>query len=165
MLYIITGLMASGKSTVAQALAKCLPKAVHLRGDIFRKMMVSGRVDMGPEPDPEAIAQLELRYRLSAMVAAEYLKAGFDVVLQDNYYGKYWADILGTLSAWKPRAFVLNPGLQVLKAREEARGKAGYHAYAVAALYEDFHDTTPRLGTWVDNSHMTVDETVEVLLG
>ena len=38
---LITGVMASGKSTIAQLLAEKLPKAVHLRGDTFRKMIVS----------------------------------------------------------------------------------------------------------------------------
>ena len=43
---VITGIMASGKSTVAEALAKRFAKAVHLRGDIFRRMVVSGRAEM-----------------------------------------------------------------------------------------------------------------------
>jgi type II secretory pathway predicted ATPase ExeA len=40
---IVTGVMAAGKSTAAQLLADRLPKAVHLRGDIFRRMIVTGR--------------------------------------------------------------------------------------------------------------------------
>jgi deoxyadenosine/deoxycytidine kinase len=32
---LITGNMAAGKSSVAQALAERLPKSVHLRGDVF----------------------------------------------------------------------------------------------------------------------------------
>ncbi|WP_329202698.1 AAA family ATPase [Streptomyces sp. NBC_01435] len=39
---LITGVMASGKSTVAQALAERLPRAAHVRGDVFRRMVVSG---------------------------------------------------------------------------------------------------------------------------
>ena len=115
MLFIITGLMASGKSTVAEALARRLPRAVHLRGDLFRRMIVSGRAEMGPAPSQEALDQLQLRYHLSAMVAIQYLKAGFDVVLQDNYYGQHWADMLDKLSGWQPKAFVLDPGLQVIQ--------------------------------------------------
>ena len=45
-IYLITGVMASGKSTVAQLLAERLPRAVHLRGDVFRRMIVSGREEM-----------------------------------------------------------------------------------------------------------------------
>lgn len=40
---LVTGVMASGKSTVAQLLAERLPGSVHLRGDGFRQMIVSGR--------------------------------------------------------------------------------------------------------------------------
>ena len=42
-IFLITGLMASGKSTVAQVLAERLPRSVHLRGDAFRRMIVNGQ--------------------------------------------------------------------------------------------------------------------------
>ena len=45
-IYLITGPMASGKSTIAELVASSLPKAVHLRGDIFRRMITSGREEM-----------------------------------------------------------------------------------------------------------------------
>ena len=51
--YLITGVMASGKSTVAQRLAERLPRAVHLRGDVFRRMIVSGREEMRPDAPEE----------------------------------------------------------------------------------------------------------------
>ena len=38
-IYLITGPMASGKSTIAELVASSLPKAVHLRGDIFRRYL------------------------------------------------------------------------------------------------------------------------------
>ena len=43
---LITGNMAAGKSTVAQALAERLPMSVHLRGDRFRRMIVNGQAEM-----------------------------------------------------------------------------------------------------------------------
>ncbi|MDQ0761187.1 putative kinase [Streptomyces canus] len=42
---LVTGVMAAGKSTVAQALAERLPRAAHVRGDVFRRMIVSGRAE------------------------------------------------------------------------------------------------------------------------
>ncbi|MFD9885204.1 AAA family ATPase, partial [Streptomyces alboflavus] len=45
---VITGIMAAGKSTVAQALAERLPRAAHVRGDVFRRMIVSGRQEYEP---------------------------------------------------------------------------------------------------------------------
>jgi predicted kinase len=44
---LITGNMAAGKSSVAQALAERLPRSVHLRGDAFRRMIVNGRAEIG----------------------------------------------------------------------------------------------------------------------
>lgn len=51
---VITGLMAAGKSTVAQALAARLPAAAHVRGDGFRRMIVSGRAEMTPPLSKDA---------------------------------------------------------------------------------------------------------------
>lgn len=65
-IFLITGIMAAGKSTVAQALAERLPKSVHVRGDVFRRMIISGRKEMTVDYDDEALVQLRLRYRLAA---------------------------------------------------------------------------------------------------
>lgn len=48
-IYIITGIMASGKSTISQMLAEQFDKGVHVHGDMFRKMTVKGSVGMTPE--------------------------------------------------------------------------------------------------------------------
>lgn len=87
-IYLITGVMASGKSTVAELLASKIAKSVHLRGDIFRTMIVSGRAEMSAQLFDEAIRQLHLRYRLAADAAKTYFDNGFSVVMQDNYYGE-----------------------------------------------------------------------------
>ncbi|MFD1828890.1 hypothetical protein ACFSJS_04325 [Streptomyces desertarenae] len=54
---LVTGVMASGESTVAQALAERLPRAAHVRGDVFRRMIVSGREEMLPDPSPGALGR------------------------------------------------------------------------------------------------------------
>lgn len=68
-LFIITGAMAAGKSTVAQLLAERLQKSVHLRGEVLRRMIVKGRTEMGPELSQEARAQLALRHRFAGDAA------------------------------------------------------------------------------------------------
>ncbi|GAA2421569.1 hypothetical protein [Streptomyces coeruleofuscus] len=52
----VTGVMAAGKSTVAQAPAEALPRAAHVRGDVFRRMIVSGREEYVPGAGDEAEA-------------------------------------------------------------------------------------------------------------
>ncbi|WP_052447456.1 hypothetical protein [Clostridium polynesiense] len=80
--------MALGKSTIAQKLAETFDKGVHLRGDIFRRMIVRGGIDMTPQHSEEALQQLRLRFKMAAKAAEMYYNAGFSVVLQDNYLGE-----------------------------------------------------------------------------
>src|SRR5690348_12387145 len=89
---VITGIMASGKSAVAQALAERLPISVHLRGDLFRRMVVNGQAAITPALYEEATAQLRLRYQLAAQAAHSYCQAGFTVVYQDIIIGPVLED-------------------------------------------------------------------------
>jgi adenylylsulfate kinase-like enzyme len=89
---LITDIQAAGKSTVAQLLPERLPRSVHLRGDVFRKMIASGRMGMTPAAPAEAIRQLRLRHRLTAAAADLYFEAGFTVVAQDVILGEHHAD-------------------------------------------------------------------------
>jgi chloramphenicol 3-O-phosphotransferase len=163
-LILITGLMAAGKSTVAQALAERLPRSVHLRGDLFRRMIVSGRAEMGFELSEEALAQLRLRYRLAAMVAGEYLAAGFTVVYQDIIIGQGLAEILPLYAQQPLYLVVLCPSPAAIAAREAARPKTGYGDLAWIEQFDQVLRTkTPQLGLWVDSSDLTVDETVDYI--
>src|SRR5213592_5241022 len=85
---LITGVMAAGESTVAQALAERLSRAAHVRGDVFRRMIVSGREEYVPGAEGESEAQLRLRYRLSVATADAYAEAGFTAVVQDVVLGE-----------------------------------------------------------------------------
>ena len=67
--YLITGMNGAALSNTASLLASRFDKGVHLRGDIFKRMIVSGREDMTDEPTDEAIRQLFLRFKLAAEVA------------------------------------------------------------------------------------------------
>jgi hypothetical protein len=96
---VITGIMGAGKSTVAQLVAERLPRAAHVRGDTFRRMIVSGRAEMTPDAGPEAMAQLELRYRLGAMAADVYAAAGFTAVYQDIILGAHLATTVARIRA------------------------------------------------------------------
>jgi adenylylsulfate kinase-like enzyme len=62
---LITGIMAAGKSTIAQHIAKQLPQSVHLRGDVFRRMIVNGQAAIESPISEAAMAQLRLRYQIA----------------------------------------------------------------------------------------------------
>ncbi|GAA2382884.1 AAA family ATPase [Catellatospora methionotrophica] len=168
---VVTGIQAAGKSTVAQGLAERLERSVHVRGDLFRRMVVNGRVEMGPaDPPAEALRQLRLRYALAATVADGYAEAGFDVVLQDIVLGE---DLTAMLAAIKHRplyAVVLAPRAEVVQARdEERRARRGKVAYkpgdeGVTDLDRYLREHTPRTGLWLDTSDQTPAQTVDEIL-
>jgi cytidylate kinase len=53
-LFLITGPMASGKSTVARLLAQRFERGVDVEGDVFRRNVAAGRHEMAPDPSREA---------------------------------------------------------------------------------------------------------------
>jgi predicted kinase len=161
---VITGVMAAGKSTVAQRLAERLPRSAHVRGDVFRRMIVSGREE--PGGGREAVDQLWLRYRLSAATADAYARAGFTAIVQDVILGEDLASYLELVETRPRHLIVLAPRAEVVEQREAARGKTGYSdAWPVASLDRSLREDTPRLGHWIDTSEQTPDETVELILG
>ncbi|TDC71521.1 AAA family ATPase [Streptomyces hainanensis] len=161
---LLTGVMAAGKSTVAQLLAERLPRAAHVRGDVFRRMMVSGRAEMAPGESAEAWEQLLLRYRLAAGVADGYAAAGWTAVVQDVVLGGVLADYLGFVTTRPRHLVVLAPDQAAVARREEGRPKSGYGAWTVAELDRSLREETPRLGLWLDTSRQTPEETVTTIL-
>ncbi|MFG3299978.1 AAA family ATPase [Micromonospora chersina] len=161
---LISGIMAAGKSTVAELLARRLPRAVHLRGDVFRRMIVSGRAEMTAELGDEAWRQLRLRYDLAASAADRYAAAGFTVVLQDVVLGPELPAVVDRIRHRPLAVVVLAPRADVVAARERDRRKQGYGDWPVADLDAGFRAGTPRIGLWLDTSAQTPEETVDEIL-
>lgn len=162
---LITGVMASGKSTVAQALAERLPKSIHLRGDLFRRLIVNGRAAMGFDLSAEALAQLNLRYTIATTVAEMYLAGGFTVVYQDIIIGQTLAEMVEKLRRHPLYVVVLCPDPAVVATREAGRGKRGYGNDAeIFAFDRVLRNETPRIGLWLDSSSLNVMETVDTIL-
>jgi predicted kinase len=162
---LVTGVMAAGKSTVAQALAETLPRAAHVRGDLFRRMIVSGREEFVPGAGDEAEAQLRLRYRLSAATADAYAEAGFTAVVQDVVLGEDLRTYAALVRTRPLYVVVLAPRPEAVAAREAERSKTGYGgAWTVGTLDEALRTRTPRVGLWLDTSELTVEQTVAAIL-
>jgi predicted kinase len=160
---LITGAMAAGKSTIAQALAERLERSVHLRGDMFRRMIVSGRVSPTPDMPEEATAQLLLRYELAAMVARRYVASGYTVIFQDVILGAVLSSVCGLFEDEDLGVVVLRPSVQTLAQREADRAKSGYRGFSPADLDAVLERETPRLGLWLDTSDQSVEETVHAI--
>ena len=162
---LITGILAAGKTSVAQKLAERLPKSVHLRGDIFRRMIVSGRAEMQPPLSDEAMDQLRLRYRLAANVANTTCDAGFTVVYQDVVLGPLLDEAIALLRG-KNQLYVvmLCPSPDVVASREAGRAKAAYRGWTPEEMDRDMRATTPKVGLWLDTSQQSISETVDKIV-
>jgi chloramphenicol 3-O-phosphotransferase len=169
--WLVTGIQAAGKSTVADLLARQFDPAVHIRGAQFYRWATSGwEHPAGSELTPQARRLLNLRYRLSAQVADEYCAAGFTSVVQDNIFGDDVVRWLDRIKSRPRHLVVLRPSAEVVAAREAERqvatGKVAYRpeGFTIEGLSREL-DATPRVGLWLDTSSQTPEETVsEVLL-
>jgi hypothetical protein len=131
---------------VAGILAEQLRRAALVRGDVFRRMAASGREELLPDETTEARAQLDLRYRLSALVADEYAHHGWTAVVQDIILGDDLTRYVARVHTRPLYVVVPAPSISVVRAREAARPKAGYGVWTVEALDHALRAETPRLG-------------------
>jgi hypothetical protein len=161
-IFVLSGLQAAGKTTVAGLLAGRFPRGVHVAGDDIRAMVVSGRVEMTPDNPAGAAAQLLCRYEASIAVARVYHDAGFTVVLEDVILGAMALRFL-ELVPWPEIHFVmLTPSLESVAKRELGRAKTAYgQAWTVAALGAVLHRDTPVFGWWLDSTDLTAEQTAE----
>lgn len=161
---LVTGILASGKSTVAQLLAEQFERSVHLRGDVFRKMIVNGRREMQPNGEEEALGQLRLRYRLAAQAAETYAREGFTVVVQDVVIGRVLEEFISYVRHRPFHVMVLCPDPGVVRQREAMRGKKGYGAWSPEQMDAILRSETPRVGIWLDSSDLTPEATTAEIL-
>ena len=163
---LITGVSASGKSTVAELLAQRFERGVHVKGDVFRRMVVAGRQEMTSAPSDDAWRQLRLRYRLGAATADAYHGAGFSVVVQDIVIGPVLAEYVAAIESRPLIVVVLAPRVEVVAQREQARRKTAYRDgfNSIRELDAALRDQTPTIGLWLDNSDQTPSETVEEIV-
>lgn len=162
---VVTGVMAAGKSTVSQLLAERFTRGVHLRGDEFRRWVVSGRVDMSPQGDPEAERQLALRHTIAARSANIYSDAGFTVVAQDLFVGASLQPFLDQLTSRPLSLIMLAPDVSTVMQRESERVKTGYgDLWSIRDFNHKVHTETPHIGLWLDTSQQTPEESVDELI-
>lgn len=164
-IYLLTGIQAAGKSSVAEALAaRVAGPSVHVHGDQFRRWIVNGRVEMTPNPTPAALDQLQLRHRLTVAACAEYTSAGFTVIAQDVILGPQLRYMVDRLAGGPLHVIVLVPRPDVIAAREAGRAKQSYGRWTIEVLDRGLREETPRLGLWLDTSELTIEQTVEEIV-
>jgi chloramphenicol 3-O-phosphotransferase len=164
-LHVITGISASGKTTIGRLLADRFSPSAFIEGDVVRLMVRRGRVEMASTTTAEMLAQLRLRYRQITALADTYIDAGYHVVVEDVIIGAVLPEFLGLLRTRPLHLVVLCPDPGVVATRESARQKTGYGPrWNVEQLDRALRTETARIGHWLDTSEQTPDETVDAIL-
>jgi predicted kinase len=165
-LFVISGVSAAGKSTVARLLAERFERGVCVPGDAIRTMMVSGRIDMRPNAGAEALRQLALRYAGALSVASVFLNGGFDVVVEDVIVGPILRDFLGLVPVPEFHLVFLDPDAAAIEQRERERDRIAYGPgrWSVSGLQALLRQETERIGLWLDTTGQNADQTVEAIL-
>jgi predicted kinase len=165
-LFVISGVSAAGKSTVARLLAKGFERGVCVPGDEIRAMVVSGLVDMRPDAEEEALRHLVLRYAGALAVADVFLKGGFDVVVEDVIIGPILRDFLALVPVPEFHLVFLDPGAAAIEQRERERNKFAYgpSRWSVGGLQSTLREETDRIGLWLDTTGQNAEQTVAAIL-
>lgn len=185
---LISGPGGAGKSTTAEAWARwCSHPAAHLSLDDVRNFVKSGYVNPPAGWNEDVKKQHALARRLCALMAAEYVRAGFYCVIDDVVFPDSAlviesgdAKAVEAFSEWETATYprweedlgeiphelvVLLPNLERCQERNEPR--------------EGQHRLTPRFVAWmhrtmvpwrsqsdipvIDNSDLTIEQTLEEL--
>ena len=165
-LFVVSGVSAAGKSTVARLLAQRFERGVCVPGDAIRAMIASGRIDMRPGAEKEALRQLALRYAGALSVARVFLDGGFDVVVEDVIIGPILRDFLALVPVPEFHLVFLDPDAAAIRQRELERDRIAYRPgrWSVDGLQTVLREETDRIGLWLDTTGQSAAETVESIL-
>jgi predicted kinase len=160
----ITGGPASGKSTIAQAVARRLDKRVHIRVDQLREMVIAGLAMPTGTWTADATQQFRLARTAAIQMARTYADAGFAAIIDDVCIPEHFAQDYAALPAQETvRRILLKPTQQALLDRLAKRNApfdqflAGFAPWVYACM-----DAIPQAG-WIvlDSSNWTIEETIE----
>jgi predicted kinase len=162
-MFVISGTQGAGKSTVAQALAARFESGAWVSADLLQKMIVSGgRWPEGPAMSGTAERQLWLRLHHACLLAQSFVGNGITAVVDDLVIGTRVDQLLEILAAQTFVFVMLTPRLEVVRERERGRGTALWQQWEW--LDDEIRTRTPRIGLWLDNSDLTVKQTVDEIV-
>lgn len=156
---IITGPPGAGKSTISKLYAQQRPKCVRIETDDIRHMVITPH--MAPWQGEEGKRQLNLGIRNTCLLAHEFLKADFDVVIADFLTEYTFPFYKESFEKCDLKIIQLTAEFEVLKKRFIQRGKT--ITEEEFKMLFDMQKKFTHYDYQVDNTLLTQEETVKMI--
>lgn len=157
----ITGPTGSGKTTIATKLTKQLDRCVNIDADHVKHMIVSGFYRDDQNPGGWGFSEWGLVGDSIGVLAANFLKEGYNVIVHGYIDTVGWANIEKHISF--THKIMLLPQINTIVQRDQDRKEEARMGYkSVAAHYDHFsNDSFFHDFLTLDTTNDTEDESIE----
>jgi guanylate kinase len=157
---ILTGPPASGKNTIAALVARRRSRCAVIDVDIVRWMVLQSY--KAPWDGKEGKAQQKLGVQNACLLAKNFSRAGYDVIILDVLTDETAQRYQAELSEFTLKIVLLLPTLEEIKSRNADRGKR-ITDVEVEMLY-NWQRQLSVYDAQIDNSDLTAAETADQLV-